>query len=75
MKVEMALQMQVRDEGWGEGGRKEMEKRKWNVSYHSINTCNKVSLPDGDQAILGTFLGVSMCVCVAEVCNNEVGSE
>jgi len=50
-----------------------MEKRKWNASYHSINTIG-VSLPDGDQAILGTFLGVSMCACVAGVCNNAVGS-
>ena len=62
MKVDMALQMQVRDEGWGREKKARDGKEKVECKL-PFNKHNKVSLPDGDQAILGTFLGVSMCLC------------
>ena len=73
MKVDMALQMQVRDEGWGREKKARDGKEKVECKL-PFNKHNKVSLPDGDQsqlAILGTFLGVCVCVCV---CNSAVSS-
>ena len=59
MKVDMALQMQARDEGWGREKRARDGEEKVECKL-LFNKHNKVSLPDEDQAILGTFLGVSM---------------
>ena len=76
MKVEMALQMQVRDKGWGGEKRARDGEEKVGCKL-PFNKHNKVSLPDGDQsqlAILGTFLGVCMRVCVVGVCNNACNS-